>query len=119
MVRDCIYEQLDSCKARTTPSIGEALEAFYHGNIDPHTAELAYHFYQAIPTAGPQRAITYSIQAAEWATSRLAYEDVPDTTDGHLRFSTKSLTSDRERANLLLDSERPNYARANGQLSRP
>jgi tetratricopeptide (TPR) repeat protein len=73
------------------------------GNLDPHTAELAYHFYQAIPTAGPQRAITYSIQAGEWATSRLAYEDVPDHYRRALTLLEDLPSSDPlQRGNLLL-----------------
>jgi predicted ATPase len=78
LLRDCIYDELPTLdRVQLHQRIGEALEALYSGNLDPHTSALAYHFYEAIPTAGTKHAITYSIQAGAWATSRLAYEDVP------------------------------------------
>jgi predicted ATPase len=78
LLRDCIYDELPTLeRVQLHQEIGEALEALHSSNLDPHTAELAYHFYEAIPNAGPERAITYSIRAGKCATSRLAYEDVP------------------------------------------
>jgi DNA-binding winged helix-turn-helix (wHTH) protein/tetratricopeptide (TPR) repeat protein len=105
LLRDCIYEQLPTLdRVQLHHQIGEALETLHSSNLDPHTAELAYHFYQAIPTAGPQRAITYSIQAAEWATSRLAYEDVPDHYRRALTLLDNLPSSDPlQRGNLLLN----------------
>jgi DNA-binding winged helix-turn-helix (wHTH) protein len=79
LLRDCIYDALPTLdRVHLHERIAEALEQFHAGHLAPRAAELAYHYYEAIPSAGTDRAIAYSLEAARWADSRLAYEAVPE-----------------------------------------
>jgi DNA-binding winged helix-turn-helix (wHTH) protein/tetratricopeptide (TPR) repeat protein len=102
LLRDCVYDGLGAAeRIQLHLRIGEALEDLHSGRLDARITELAYHFHEAIPADGPDRAIHYSIEAARWADSRLAYEDVPS----HYR-----------RALQLLDQKTPNDPLEYGNL---
>jgi tetratricopeptide (TPR) repeat protein len=104
LLRDCVYDDLPSAERIDLHlRIGEALETLYSGRVGPRTAELAYHFFEAVPIAGFERAIAYSLHAARWADSRLAYEDVPRHYRRALRLLDQKTPSDAlEYGNLLL-----------------
>ncbi len=76
MVRDSVYESIESSKRlRLHAEIAAVLERFYTDDISPHAAELAYHYLEAIHECGPEPGVRYSVEAGEWASERLAYED--------------------------------------------
>ncbi|MFQ5418624.1 MAG: AAA family ATPase, partial [Myxococcota bacterium] len=51
LLRDCIYESLPATeRIHLHHQIAESLERLHNGNLDPHAAELAYHFSEAIPS---------------------------------------------------------------------
>ena len=54
---------------------GEALEALYAHDLDPHLAELAHHFFDAAPGGEVERAVGYARRAADRAVELLAYEE--------------------------------------------
>ena len=52
LVRDTLYDELSPARRRQLHAqAGEALEALYAANEEPHLAELAHHFVQATPAA--------------------------------------------------------------------
>jgi DNA-binding SARP family transcriptional activator len=76
LVRDTLYEGLTPARRLDLHmQAGEALEALYAENPEPHLAELAYHFAQAAPAGDAERAIRYARRAAERAAGLLAFEE--------------------------------------------
>ena len=76
LLRDVVYEQLDALERLDLHgSIGSALERLYADDLAPYAAELAYHFAAVAHENGAAPAILYAVQAGEWASARLAYED--------------------------------------------
>jgi DNA-binding winged helix-turn-helix (wHTH) protein/tetratricopeptide (TPR) repeat protein len=79
LLRDALYEQLPlAMRSALHLSTAEALEASHSPHPHPYAAEIAHHFLRAVDTGGANGAMTYSVMAAEWATSRLAYEEAPN-----------------------------------------
>jgi eukaryotic-like serine/threonine-protein kinase len=62
-------------RVRLHRRIGDILERLYAKALEPHLAELAYHFFQATSGGDIEKAIHYAVEAAERATKLLAYED--------------------------------------------
>jgi hypothetical protein len=52
-----------------------ALEDLYSADAEPHLAELAQHFFHAAPGGDAERAVSYTMRAAERATRLHAYEE--------------------------------------------
>src|SRR3954451_19761583 len=79
LVRDTLYQDLTpSRRARLHGVAGEALEALYAGNPEPHLSELAHHFASAVPAIDPSRAIAYARRAGDRAAALLAFESAAD-----------------------------------------
>ena len=75
LIRDAVYDALPmSRRLRLHREIGEALERLYAGNVDPHVAELAYHFVAAGSLAR-DKAVAHSERAGQIADARYAYEE--------------------------------------------
>ena len=75
LVREALYDELEpAARATLHHRVGEILE-FPAMRPAVAVAELAHHFRQAAPVAGPDKAVDYSVAAAQEAMSRLAYED--------------------------------------------
>src|SRR5262249_41590374 len=55
--------------------VGDALEELYADNLEPHLAELAYHFYESARPAVAEKALDYARRAAERSLRLLAYEE--------------------------------------------
>ena len=76
LVRETLYEALSPTRRREAHlRAGEAFESLYASNPEPHLAELAHHFFEALPAAEPARAIDYSRRAGDRARQLLAYEE--------------------------------------------
>jgi len=78
LIRDTLYEQLTSAtRLRLHRQAGEALEAVYSADLEPHLAELAHHFFAAAPAgvADKAKAIEYAQRAGDRALGLLAYEE--------------------------------------------
>ena len=75
-MRDTLYDELTATRRmRLHRSVGEALEALYATNPDPHLTELAHHFHEAVPAADAGKAIEYARRAGDRAATLLAYEE--------------------------------------------
>lgn len=80
LVQEALYDDLSAVRrARLHAKVGAALESLPDSRS--RVSELARHFLRASSAVGPERAIEYSLQAAEAAQLALAYE----TSEGHLR----------------------------------
>jgi tetratricopeptide (TPR) repeat protein len=76
LIRDTVYEALTVARrARLHGQVGAALETLYAGNLEPRLAELAHHYFEAIPAGFSARAAAYAQRAGERAASLLAYEE--------------------------------------------
>ena len=76
LIRDVVYEGIPAGqRLRLHQRAGEALEALYRHDLDPHLAELAHHFFQAAPGGDAGKAVSYAEQAGRRAIALLAYEE--------------------------------------------
>jgi DNA-binding SARP family transcriptional activator len=76
LIRDTLYDDLTpGRRVQLHRRIGDALEDLYADNLEPHLAELAYHFYESARPAVAEKALTYARRAAERALRLLAYEE--------------------------------------------
>jgi DNA-binding SARP family transcriptional activator len=76
LIRDALYEGLPpGRRVRTHRRIGEALEALYAQDPEPHLAELCHHFFEAAPVGDANKAISYARRAGDRAEESLAYEE--------------------------------------------
>ncbi len=71
LIRGVVYEELDTNgRIRIHGKIANRLEEIYRENLDPHLAELAYHFRAA---GASEKAIEYSSRAAKAAAKVFAF----------------------------------------------
>jgi class 3 adenylate cyclase len=76
LVREALYEELGvTQRVRLHRRIAEAIEEICGDDIEPRLGELAHHFLQAQEL---ERAIDYSVKAADRAVSLMAYEEGAD-----------------------------------------
>jgi class 3 adenylate cyclase/tetratricopeptide (TPR) repeat protein len=77
LVRDVIYcGMAESRRVRLHRRAGEALEKLVGTRPDGRITELAHHFLIAAPTGVADKAVRYSLDAADVALASLAFEDV-------------------------------------------
>jgi predicted ATPase len=76
LIRDALYEGIPAGqRLRLHQQAGEALEAFYQQDLDPHLAELAHHFFEAAAGGCAGKAVGYAGRAGRRAMALLAYEE--------------------------------------------
>ena len=76
LVQQTLRERLStSRRVRLHSRIGETLETLYGDQPGDHAAELAYHFGEAAPVAGPEKFLKYTILAGERALDTYALEE--------------------------------------------
>jgi tetratricopeptide (TPR) repeat protein len=76
LIRDTLYDELTPARRlQLHQRAGEALEAVYSADPDPHLAELAHHFFAAAPAGVAEKAVDYARRAGDRAASQLAYEE--------------------------------------------
>ncbi|MFL5796774.1 MAG: ATP-binding protein [Actinomycetota bacterium] len=76
LIRDTLYDDLTAVRRqRLHRKVGEALEAQYRSDLEPHTAELAHHFFESATAGDAERAARYAERAAARAAELLAYEE--------------------------------------------
>ena len=102
LLRKTLEENLTATRrARVHRRIGEAIEARYRDRLDPFLVDLARHFAAAGPDE-VERAVSYSLRAAELAEERLAYDEVVDLSRAALAVRERDEPVDEaERARLL------------------
>ncbi|HEU5064360.1 MAG TPA: BTAD domain-containing putative transcriptional regulator [Gaiellaceae bacterium] len=76
LIRDALYDDLTATRRiRLHRQVGETLEALYASDPEPHLAELAHHFYEALPAGETYKAARYARRAGDRAAALLAYEE--------------------------------------------
>ncbi|MBI4517982.1 MAG: AAA family ATPase [Deltaproteobacteria bacterium] len=76
LVHETFYEDLTTAeRIALHRRVAEAIEAVYAADLDAHAAELAHHFFQAIPAGTAAKATHYAIRTAEQAAAVFAHED--------------------------------------------
>jgi tetratricopeptide (TPR) repeat protein len=76
LIRDTLYDELTAARRmQLHREVGEALEATYATDPEPHLAELAQHFVAAAPTGVRDKAIEYARRAGDRAAGQLAFEE--------------------------------------------
>jgi DNA-binding SARP family transcriptional activator len=76
LIRDTLYEELTPARRmRLHHDAAAALEAVYAGELEPHLAELAQHYFAAAPAGVAGQAADYARRAGDRATSQLAHEE--------------------------------------------
>ena len=79
LMREVLYEGLPRADARRWHlRTAEALEARYARDLSPYLSDLAYHFSEAAPVGGAERAINYARQAAEQSHRMWAFCDAAE-----------------------------------------
>jgi hypothetical protein len=61
LVCEALYNKIPArFRSELHRAVAEALEEVYHTDLDRHLAQLAYHFAEAVPACGPERALAYA-----------------------------------------------------------
>ena len=103
LIRDAVYEQLGATRrARLHHRIGCAMESIYAGALQDYLPALAYHFAQAAQAGDREKAVRYSVLAAERATSLLAYEEAASHYEHALESHKRCGDTEEKRCELLL-----------------
>jgi DNA-binding SARP family transcriptional activator len=103
LFRDTIYQEL------TTPrrlqlhrQAGEALEAVYANNLEPHLSELVHHFASAGRVRDATKAVSYARRAGDRAAELLAFEEAARLYRVALDLVTANADTDRTTSCELL-----------------
>lgn len=76
LVRDALYDSpAPRRRVQLHREIGEMLEDLYADDPEPHMAELAHHFCEAVPGGDVDKAVDYARRAGERAAALFAYEE--------------------------------------------
>src|SRR6266508_2393570 len=76
LVRDALYDSpAPRRRVQLHREIGEMLEGLYVEDPEPHLAELAHHFCEAVPGGDVDKAVDYARRAGERAAALFAYEE--------------------------------------------
>src|SRR5438034_2725663 len=80
LIRETLYADLSvTRRIQLHGRIGETLERLHAANPEPHAAELAHHFCEAVRGGGDaEKAISYATRAGARAMLQLAYEDAAE-----------------------------------------
>ncbi len=99
LIRDTLYDELGSARTlQLHQDAGEALEAVYSADLEPHLAELAHHFFAAEAAGTGDKAVDYARRAGERAASQLAYEEAVRLYD----MALTRVVEDADRCTLLV-----------------
>jgi DNA-binding SARP family transcriptional activator len=104
LIRDSLYGDLGTKeRVRLHRRAAEALEDLYRDNLEPHLAELAYHFVEAAHGGDVERPIDYARRAGDRASASLAYEEAARLYEMALRaLELKAEADEKMRCELLL-----------------
>jgi class 3 adenylate cyclase len=76
LVRETLYEEIrTNRRLRLHRRIAEVIETLYAARLEPHLGQLAYHFCEAASGGDLDKAIEYSLRAAERDAATHAHEE--------------------------------------------
>ena len=103
LLRESVYAGPGT--ARTTAlhrRIAHVLEERYQGDVEPHLAELAYHFCAAAPEGDVAKAVDYATRAGRRAVEVLAYEAAVALFQRALDVAELAAADEARRCSLLI-----------------
>ena len=105
LIRDTAYHGLTrSGRVQLHREVGEALEALYAPDLDPHLPELAHHYFESAAGGNGQKAVDYARRAGSLAIDLLAYEEAVRLYEMALEaLGLDGAASAQLRCELLLD----------------
>jgi DNA-binding SARP family transcriptional activator len=99
LIRDTLYYQLTGARRmQLHKAVGEALEAVYSSEPEPHLAELAQHFVAAAAIGTADKGVDYARRAGDRAAGQLAFEEAAR----HYEIALSLPGEEVERCELLL-----------------
>lgn len=103
LVRETLYEDLPlPQRIACHRQVGEAIEQLYAVDLGPYRAELADHFFKATAGERNEKALQYTIQAAERANTLLAYEEAATYYERAFHLLPQYEASIHQRGEILL-----------------
>jgi class 3 adenylate cyclase/tetratricopeptide (TPR) repeat protein len=103
LFREVLYDSHStSARVELHRLVGETIEAQSGDNLRGHLAELADHFRRAVLSGTLEKAINYSLQAAEAAESAFAWEDAAVHFEAALLLMEEHNVELARRAGLLV-----------------
>ncbi len=120
LIRETLYTELSSPRRlKLHRGVADAIERLSQNTRNPPLAELAYHFSQALSTAGAvDKAIDYGIRAGDRATEALAFEEAARLFEIALQsLELKAAGRDTEALGVDLHARRARSFDALGQWS--
>jgi class 3 adenylate cyclase len=76
LIRETLYEEIRTAqRLRLHRRIAEVIETLYASKLEPHLGQLAYHFCEAASGGDLDKAIEYSMRAAEREQRAFAHEE--------------------------------------------
>ncbi len=104
LIRETLYEELRTHeRVRCHHRVGVVLEALHARNPEPHLAELAHHFLEALPGGDVDKAVDHATRAGDRANVQLAYEDAAILYERALQaLELREAPNERLRCELLL-----------------
>ncbi|MGH7856860.1 MAG: ATP-binding protein [Candidatus Binatia bacterium] len=105
LIRDTLYDDLrPRRRVELHRATGEAMEALYQTNLEPHLAELAHHFVRAAAGGAVEKSVDYSTRAGHQASRQLAHEEAASHYGRALEvLATAQVPDDGSRCGLLLE----------------
>jgi class 3 adenylate cyclase len=118
LVRSALRDELSrSRRMRLHLRIADATETIHAGALDDHADALAYHFSEAAPVAGVEKAFRYTVAAAERASRMLAHADAAAAYGRALELLPALSDAPPEHRCQLLVAQAEAYDRA-GEMQR-
>ncbi|MEA2433520.1 MAG: hypothetical protein QOG54_977, partial [Actinomycetota bacterium] len=75
LVRETMYADIPSARrTKLHGTVAEVLERLHATDLEPREAEIAHHYFEALPSGNPQRAVDYATRAGRRCMKLLAYE---------------------------------------------
>ena len=104
LIRETLYEELRTTRRlRVHRRIATVIEERNADRLEPHLAELAYHFCEAATGGDVDKAIGYAVRAAERAAQLLAHEDAANHYErALLALEAAETMDDVRRCELLI-----------------
>ena len=104
LIRETLYGELRTLeRIRLHRRVAEVLEGVYGRNPEPHLAELAHHFLEALPASDVDKAVAYATRAGDRAHGQLAYAEAAIQYERALQaLELKEPPDERLRCALLL-----------------
>jgi predicted ATPase len=103
LIRETLYDGLSGARrAQLHRRAGKVFEAVYQYDLESHLAELAHHFSKAAPSGDADKAVDYSIRAADHALRMLAYEEAVEHCQRACQAAELTPITEKRRCELLL-----------------